>query len=155
MSFAWLSALLGLGACVACAVLPQRYTPIPLTVAEFTPGPLYQVWAQDVIDCAKSFKDSTPNAPYRVVHDSVNVRDFVWLAVVTENSDGGFPCWIEGKVQSCAGRQDGADTILISSQFLERRWVVKHEVLHWAVESPNELKARHGFPWGLCEFWPT
>jgi len=141
-----------LGACGACFAFAKRDPVIPLTVARITPGPVYQMWAQDAINCAKAVKETTPDAPFRVVQDSVNVLDLVWLVVATESRDGGFPCWIDGKLGACAGRQDGADTILVSSQYLERRWVIKHEILHWAVENPNETKAQHGVPWGLCEF---
>lgn len=146
----WLKlvALFGVLGGVACLVFPHRARTIPLVVARFNPPPSYQLWAQDAIDCARILKQRDSLLAYTVVHDSVDVRLFTWLLVATEQPNGGFPC----NIGLCAGRFVLPDTIMISSQLITRRWVIAHEVLHWAVDNAHELEREHGLPWGVCEF---
>jgi len=135
---------------LASCVFLRRVPPvIELPIVSFDPPFQYQFWAQAAIDCARVLKEKAPELPFTVVHDSVDVRQFVWAAVATESGDGAFPCAQAGR---CAGRFDPPDTVLISSQLLTRSWVVKHEILHWAVESATETQLKHDLPWGMCEF---
>lgn len=134
-----------------CALFTHRQAVPDLTGVGFDPPVAYQLWAQSAIDCAVSLKVQTPDLPYTIVHDSVNVwRDLRWFLVPTEAADGSFPCW----AGRCAG-QTRNDTILVSSQYYLSAWVVKHEVMHWAVESASEYSLKHDLPWGFCEWIKT
>lgn len=139
-------------ALTGCPLIQHRPPMIvPSSLATYSPPPMYQLWADQVVRCAKELKDVNPTLSFRIVRDSVNVDRVVWEAVATENSDGGFPC----RVGRCVGLASSGtvDTIAISSQYLYRPWVIKHEVLHIAVEKSTEVQAKHGLPWGLCEFF--
>ena len=141
---AWLLALF------ACHGRPEPT--IPRNVAVFQPLPVYQVWADQAADCVRSLPvDAQSEVPYKIVHDHVDVRVFKWLAVFTERDDGTFVCG-DGK-QSCFGEFVAPDSIFVSGQGLQAAWLIRHEVMHYLVESPGEaVYGNHGAPWGLCEF---
>jgi hypothetical protein len=128
----------------------------PLTIAQINPAPIWQLWGQRALDCARSLKEHAGDSVhYRMVHDSVDVTQFVWIVVASEQPDGGFPCRTSASdsLGSCAGQFRGPDSILISGQRLGYQPVIAHEILHWAVESDRENEWRHGPPWGLCEYF--
>lgn len=146
-------AILWATTCTSCGHGPAA--PIPLNIARINPAPMWQIWGQRAIDCAHELAAHSDSAPFRMVHDSVDVQSLVWIAVMTEQSDGGFPCKGigSGKLASCDGQFRAPDSVLISAQRLEEKSVIAHEILHWAVESPGELQWRHGPPWGICEYY--
>ncbi len=142
--------LIALAALGLITCKPAVETPIPINVAVFNPPPVYQMWAQRAITCAYYLErtaDST--AVFHVVHDSIDISKLIWIAVLTEDDDGGYRCKV---ARRCAGEFVKPDTIYISGQRLNEPDVIAHEALHWAVESPGEVNIHHGPPWGLCEF---
>lgn len=115
---------------------------------------MWQLWGQRAIDCARALAVVDSLRSFTVVHDTLNVQDFKWIIVATEQTDGGFPCRNgNGEIGSCAGMFRHPDSVLISAPRLGWSAIVAHEVLHWAVESPGERGWHHGPPWGLCEYF--
>ena len=135
------------GSCARSHRLPE------IAVSQINPAPIWQLWGQRAIDCARAVSRADSGNTFVVVHDSVNIYDLVWILVATEQTDGGFPCRNGvGKVGSCAGLFRQPDSILIAAPRHGWSTVVAHEVLHWAVESVGEREWYHGLPWGLCEY---
>jgi hypothetical protein len=134
---------------LASSCLWFQHAPVTdnLSVVRYNAIPEYQIWANDALRCAQLLKLRNPELPFAVIHDSVDVQSFVWYAVATESTDGSFPCQHPFR---CVGLSSG-DTVLISSWHVGRSWVVKHEMMHWFVESATEMQASHGLPWGMCE----
>lgn len=126
---------------------------IALNTARISPSPTWQLVADRAIGCAKAVH--ADSSSYTMIHDSVDVDSLVWIAVATEQPDGGFPCRKpDGSVSSCVGQFRAPDSVLISSQRLNAREVIAHEILHWAVESAGEKNwGTHGPPWGLCDYF--
>jgi len=137
-------------ALLACSPRPIAQEPIPVSVAVFVAPPIYQVWAQRAVTCAAVLEknaDST-GAPFHVIHETIDVSQFVWIAILTEEPDGTFPCH-GGR---CFGRFVEPDSIFVSGQRVNDPATIGHEVLHYAVESQGEASNKHGPPWGLCEY---
>jgi len=133
---------------VAC--IAHREEAIPLDIAVYNPPAMYQRWSDQAMGCVQALADGTTMVlPFEIEHNQVDVNQFIWIAVMTEQEDGGFPC---AKVKSCAGRFNPPDTIYISGQFIQTAWVIKHEIMHYIIKSKGEQKMFHGPPWGLCEY---
>lgn len=111
---------------VSCVFLQHAPLTENLSVVRYNAIPEYQVWAQAALDCSRVLKQRNPALPFEIVHDSVDVNNFVWLAVATEVPGGGFPC--RSKVGSCYGIS-GGDTIMVSSWHVAHSWVIKHELM--------------------------
>lgn len=140
------SLLLFAVACTACSLFIRHAPENPLGIVTFAPPPFYQRWAEQALACAKHLKADNPTLDFTIVHDTIDVTQFVWAAVATEQGDGGFPCRIAGAPGSCIGRFDLPDTVLISSQLVTRPWVVKHELLHWRCRTRTSSKPSMGCP---------
>lgn len=126
---------------------PEEAT--PLNLATFQPPAIYQHWADQAMACVQAMADgTTTKLPFEIEHNKVDVNQIIWLAVLTEQADGGFPC----SIKSCAGRFNSPDTIYVSGQYIQTPWVIKHEIMHYIVKSKGEYKLPHGPPWGLCEY---
>lgn len=136
---------------LSCTLFKARVEPVALNIATFDPPVVYQRWADQAMACVQAMADGTTTVlPFEIEHNAVNVNQFTWIAVLTEQSDGGFPC--EAPANSCAGKFNYPDTVYISGQYIQTPWVIKHEVMHYIVKSKGEKNLTHGPPWGLCEF---
>lgn len=136
---------------LSCTLFKPRVEPVALNIATFDPPIVYQHWADQAMACVQAMADGTTTVlPFSIEHNAVNVNQFIWIAVLTERGDGGFPC--DTPSGYCAGRFNPPDTVYVSGQYIQTPWVIKHEVMHYIVKSKGESQEAHGPPWGLCEF---
>lgn len=136
---------------LGCSVFQGKQELPPLNIVTYGPPGVYQNWANQALDCVKGIVNGTAETlPFTLEHNEVNVNEFVWIAVLTERPDGGFPCDTPGGY--CVGRFNAPDTVYISGQYIQTPWVIKHEVMHYLVKSDGEKNPVHGPPWGLCEW---
>jgi len=138
-----------------CAPAFQEDPPIPPAGNAYDvtifPGQLHQQWLAEVVDCATAIHAISPT--YAIRDTVPSVWHIAWRAVPTEHPLGGFAC--TNRVGMCWGETFEGDSILIriSARALAVKSLIKHELLHVVVDSPNELHVPdHGLPWGFCEW---